>query len=210
MIVLRIRSELQDLLSAEHGRDRTAKREREREIPMGSKIGRERPRKKLWCRAGKCMLTTRVERDGGAFVLHKTILGITLKQLPPHIPSTPASVLIMGLSPVLLTGEDYELHGDARNLMVTAAVIFSVLVICEISSNKLAGIVFADDKAIMVPRIRKKLCRSVNEFLSMMFMAWLGYESFMEMGLFSPFTGGVGVDNVMHSPVMTFKQVKLC
>lgn len=108
---------------------------------------------------------------------------------------------------VLQTGADFELHGGNANLLYTGTFLFVLLFALEYATNVLADVFLADDKELKNPLIRKKICRNLNEFLAMMFMVWLGYESFVENGRFSPFVHGVGVDDVRKMFLQTLHSI---
>jgi hypothetical protein len=104
----------------------------------------------------------------------------------------------MGLPQLLVTGLDYEQFGTNGNLLFTAVVIFFVLFAFELAVNVLLGILFAYDIKLSSPEARKGLSRGLNEVMAMMLMAVMGYVAYVEMGRFSAFTSGVGLDNVIR------------
>lgn len=105
---------------------------------------------------------------------------------------------------LLLTGSDFEEFGNSENLLFTAGIIFLGLFAVEFVIYQSLGVLFSNDKKISTPAGRRKLSRGLNEFVSMMLMSWLGYVSYVELGRFSAFTNGVGLDNVRYFSISFF------
>jgi hypothetical protein len=102
---------------------------------------------------------------------------------------------------LLLTGDDFLHRGNQENLLFSGIVLFVVLFAIEFLSYTVFTLLWSSDEILKSATVRRRIARNITESASMMFMAWLGYANFIDLGGFEPFVAGVGAKQVRMIPI---------
>ena len=97
---------------------------------------------------------------------------------------------------LLLTGDDFLHRGNKENLVFSGAVLFVTLFAVEFLSYQIFTLLWSSDEILKSTPVRRRIARNITEAVSMIFMAWLGYTNFVDLGGFEPFVAGVGAKQV--------------